>query len=105
MYATYAASVSISVLIFINIVTLMLFAYVLWGAPWIGILTNIPLTIVVISALVAVHFRIIGRFQSGDFPSRDARVHTATMLGAPLWVVYLVISIVLLFAGTLMAAR
>ena len=104
-HARYAASIAVSVLVLINIVTLMLFAYGLWGVRWIGVLKNIPLSIVVIFALVALHWRIIGRIQSGDLLPSYAGGNTATKLRVPIWVVYLVTSILLLFAGTLLATR
>jgi hypothetical protein len=104
-HARYAASIAMSVLIFINIVTLTLFAYGLTGARWFQFLENIPLSIVVIFALVALHWRVIGQIQSSDVPSSYARSGIANKVPAPIWVVYLVISILFLFVGALIATR
>jgi hypothetical protein len=83
----------------------MLFAYRLWGVSWIGILTNIPLSIVVMLALVALNWRLIGLTQRGEGRPNYAERSGKERLPIPAWLIYLVTSILLLFIGTLLAAR
>jgi hypothetical protein len=103
--ARYGASIAIAALLTMNIVTLTLFAYGLSGARWFRIFQNIPLNILGVFALVALHWHLIGRIQRGGVRTDHAASGSKARTSVPLWLGYLVTSITLLFVGVLIAVQ
>lgn len=103
-YARYAAAVAISVLLVVNLVTITMFAYGLGGVRWFELFGNIPLNILGISALVALHWWLIGRIPA-DARANDAPTYAEAHRRVPICLIYWAVSIVLLFAGVFVTIR
>jgi hypothetical protein len=98
-HARYAASIAVSVLVAMNVVTITLFAHGLTGARWFRIFQSVPLNILSIFALVALHWWLIGRIKKGD----ERRNYARRLV--PIWLVYLITSVIFLFIGVLISTR
>jgi hypothetical protein len=91
-------------LLCLNIAALVLFAHALTEARWYDIFQNAPLNILAIFILVGFHWHLLGRIQksrsSPNYEDRDGRGDRLPVTG---WLIYLVISVLLLFASVLLA--
>jgi hypothetical protein len=103
-HARYAAAIACSVLLSMNIASITLFAHALLDVSWYRILGNIPLHAFALLVMVVFHSWLLkhsqGRGQLTNYPSRRSRESSP-----PIWLVYLVFSVGLLFAGVLLVSR
>src|SRR5689334_11533370 len=103
-HASYAAAIGASVLAYMNVVSATLFARAIFHLDWLEAFANIPLNLVALAVLFAFHAWLLQRARSMAQRSGN-RPGGASSRVAPPWLVYLVVSVVLLFCGTLLALR
>lgn len=100
-HASHAAAIACSVLMYMNAVTATLFARALFRLNWVNVFANIPLNLVALGALFALHSWLLKRAQATKQPSTN-QLSSAIPRVVPLWLIYLVSSVALLFCGTLL---
>jgi hypothetical protein len=96
---------AISVLMYMNAVTVVLFVYGLTGMRWHRIFQSLPLNIFSIFALLAFNSWVISRMQRGDALPSHAKKYAAAKGGVLAWLPYLLVSVICLFAGVVVATR